>query len=82
MSVSNGAGGEGVTTQAARLQLQLEPPAINLSLERLQKMEDALNRGAAAPLELIITFNVLTPASTATCAISNCHGTGLKLKTH
>ena len=73
---------EGGSDNTARLQLELEPPAINLSLERLQKMEDTLNRGAAAPLQLIITFNVLTPASTATCAISNCHGTGLKLKTH
>ena len=38
----------GVTTQPAARQ--------SLSLERLQKMEDNLNRGAAAPLELIITF--------------------------
>ena len=49
----------GVTTQPAASQavtsLHLQP-AINLSLERLQKMEDNLNRGAAAPLELIITF--------------------------
>ena len=57
MSVSNGAGGRSDNTASSQAVTSLHlQPAINLSLERLQKMEDNLNRGAAAPLELIITF--------------------------
>ena len=57
MSVSNGAGGRSDNPASSQQPgSHQSPPAINLSLERLQKMEDNLNRGAAAPLELIITF--------------------------